>query len=72
MRTVRAGGRIEQARKHGPFDPRFRRRPRTPHVWDARRVGPDGGGEHRGEGSERDLEAEAVRAWESEGGALSS
>jgi hypothetical protein len=67
---VRGSGRIESSRKHGPFDPRFLRRPSAPTGTTRVGVGLDGGKERRVKGRQRELEA--IQGWESEGGALRS
>jgi hypothetical protein len=65
---MRGSSRIEQSRKHGPFDPRFRRRPSAPPR--STRVGERSRTveEHRVKGGESEFEA--IKAWESEGGAF--
>ena len=65
---MRGRSRIEQSGKHAPFDPRVRRRPSAPprstRVAERSRTVE----EHRVKGGESEFEA--IKAWESEGGAL--
>jgi hypothetical protein len=70
MSAMRSSGRVEQSRRHGPFDPRCRRRPSAPPRTTRRddTFGPDGEEAHRVKGEDGGLES--IRDWESEGGAL--
>jgi hypothetical protein len=58
MRVVRASGRVEPSRRHGPFDPRFRHGPIA-----TERVGPVSK-------TSDAPEPDTMQVWESEGGAL--